>query len=115
VIQGENPTSDSTWSSLLPTDMAQVMAAGETIYQALQVHALRWPPVCCHNDLVVGNMVRGNLGSNERKLYLIDFEYAACGDRYQHIICDQVATHDMIIVDVIDLCFLFVVTCLQII
>lgn len=81
VVSGDNPASDSSWSTLLPLDIAEVMSVGENIHNALQVHATKWPPVCCHNDLVVGNMVRGNLDGNQRKLYLIDFEYSACGDR----------------------------------
>ncbi|KAK3243174.1 hypothetical protein CYMTET_47159 [Cymbomonas tetramitiformis] len=38
--------------------------------------------VPCHNDLLAANWVTGSVGGAASKLWLIDFEYAALGDRF---------------------------------
>jgi len=85
VLRGENPTKDDSWARALPLDVGQLIEAGRSLSHALDTHSgqERWPLTACHNDLVVGNWVRGSLSGDDgqRRLYLIDFEYAARGDR----------------------------------
>ena len=92
------------WAAELPDDTDALFAAAARLSDALRSGKLatsgdgnKWADVPCHNDLVVGNFVRGRCGGareklqseasspsspgQQRRLFLIDFEYSALGDR----------------------------------
>ena len=106
--KSKHDLSGTNWEGELPADIGDLFGHGRRLSKALQKGMSttgKWHPVPCHNDLVVGNFVRGRVDDSngvpasaasidaskqtcapsgrewKRRLYLIDFEYSALGDR----------------------------------